>query len=131
MRTRQASMTPAFIWVSALATPVAAQTFAQQVAQCSNEGGQGQHAPAVRITACTALLQSVDSRGLATVHIARGIAYFDLGEYVRAIADYNEAIRLNPQSRTAYSLRADAHERLGNAAQAAADRAEQTRLRGR
>ena len=27
----------------------------------------------------------------------RGLAYYDKGNYDRAIADYNETIRLNPQ----------------------------------
>ena len=43
----------------------------------------------------------------------RGIAYADLGQYQRAIEDYNEAIRLKPDYAMAYSNRGIAYSKLG------------------
>jgi tetratricopeptide (TPR) repeat protein len=42
-------------------------------------------------------------------YLARGIAYFDLGDYQRAIEDYDEAIRLDPQDAVAYYNRGNAY----------------------
>ena len=43
----------------------------------------------------------------------RGIAYRPLGQDERAIEDYNEAIRLNPQNPLPYTNRGVAYGRLG------------------
>ena len=53
----------------------------------------------------------------------------DKGEYDRAIADYNSAIRLNPQHMNAYNNRAKAYEKTGDSEQAAADQAMYERLK--
>jgi Flp pilus assembly protein TadD len=50
----------------------------------------------------------------------RGIAYADKRDYDRAIADYNQAIRLNPNS-SAYNNRGAAYYNKGNKTQAWAD----------
>ncbi len=43
----------------------------------------------------------------------RGVASFDLGQYERAIQDFDEAIRLNPEFATAYYNRGLAYADLG------------------
>ena len=55
----------------------------------------------------------------------RGFAYGDLGQQERAIEDYDEAIRLNPQFANPYAGRALAYTLLGDdtKAQQDADRA--------
>lgn len=50
--------------------------------------------PPLAIRACSRLI--ADIPGSAALHNRRGIAYFRNGEIDRAVADYAEAIRLNP-----------------------------------
>jgi tetratricopeptide (TPR) repeat protein len=49
----------------------------------------------------------------ANAYITRGIAYCHLGQYQRAIEDFNEAIRLKPDLDTAYNNRGVAYINLG------------------
>jgi tetratricopeptide (TPR) repeat protein len=51
----------------------------------------------------------------------RGNNWFHMGEYQRAIVDYNAAIQLNPTSTMYYSGRADANRKLGRWASALDD----------
>src|SRR5215468_7218949 len=75
----------------ALATPGPAA--ADDEAVCERQTGDA------AITACTRLIASGRKTGhvLATVYARRGVAYDDKGDYDRAIADFNEAIRLDPK----------------------------------
>ena len=76
--------------------PAAAQ-ISQNWAGCVN---QGDAFPAdQRISACTSIIQSgrETRRNLAIAYYSRGLAYYDKGDDDRAIADYNEAIRLDPK----------------------------------
>ncbi|MGE3877027.1 MAG: tetratricopeptide repeat protein, partial [Parvibaculaceae bacterium] len=128
MHIRQASMTGALIWLSSLGTPVAAQTFEQQLAQCNNMGEQV--ASAVRITACTALLQSgrLNSQQLSILRVLRGFAYAAQNDHVRAIADYSEAIRLNPQYVEEYNYRSVSYRAQYDNVRAIADQSASIRL---
>ena len=54
-------------------------------------------------------------------YFARGCAWAERGDLERAIADYNEAIRLDPNYVAAYSNRAAALNLRGDAKAAAAD----------
>ena len=45
----------------------------------------------------------------ATAYVERGLAYYKKGEYDEAIADYDEAIRLNPKYAAAYESRGFAY----------------------
>jgi tetratricopeptide (TPR) repeat protein len=54
-------------------------------------------------------------------HVSRGLLWQEAREYARAIADYNEAIRLDPWSEAAYQDRANALEAQGRYAEALAD----------
>ena len=64
-----------------------------------------------------------------TFRVKRGNAYSALKHYDKAIQDYTEAIRLKPDDRNAYKFRALAEEASGDAAGAAADRAQMREAR--
>jgi tetratricopeptide (TPR) repeat protein len=51
----------------------------------------------------------------------RGLLYAEQENYQEAIADYSEAIRLNPQYDTIYFHRAQSYEQIGNLEAAIAD----------
>jgi tetratricopeptide (TPR) repeat protein len=76
-----------------------------------------------RIEACTRVLSepSLTGRHRAAAHFNRGIAYRMLKRYRRAIADYDQAIKLNPQYAEAYYNRGVSYEILGRKAEAIAD----------
>jgi tetratricopeptide (TPR) repeat protein len=57
----------------------------------------------------------------ATAYTWRGKAYFDKADYDRAIADYDQAIRLKAGYTDAYKSRGDAYEAKGDHARALAD----------
>ena len=82
----------AAMFLALLTDPGAAQTRDQNWAWC--EGGD----PDLSIAGCTALIQSkVESRSnLAIAHNNRGITFSDKGEFDRALADYEQALALNP-----------------------------------
>ena len=44
----------------------------------------------------------------------RGLAYYNKGEYSRAIADYDEALKLNPQYVDAFIYRGLAYEQISD-----------------
>jgi tetratricopeptide (TPR) repeat protein len=58
----------------------------------------------------------------------RGYAWMRLGQYQKAIADFTEAIRLNPKYANAYQNRAAAYRALGQTAQADEDLAKAVAL---
>ena len=58
----------------------------------------------------------------------RGVAYGNKGDYDRAIADFTEAIRVDPKLATAFSNRGLAYEKKGSYDRAIADYNEAIRL---
>jgi tetratricopeptide (TPR) repeat protein len=76
--------------------PAAAQS-SQRRAWCVNQGGT--FSIDQRINGCSSIIQSgrESPRNLAVAYYSRGLAYYDKGDDDRAIAEFNEAIRLDPK----------------------------------
>ena len=88
---------------------------------CVNEGLRLERA--VAIAACTALLDSprLTPEALAMVRFNRGNLLVDDGQHARALVDFDEALRLNPDFGMAYWGRAGAHAGVGDRVRALAD----------
>lgn len=71
--------------------------------------------PQLGVGACSAVIQSgqYSGAGLAWVHFNRGNAFNALGEYQRAIEDYDRTLSLDPSFAYAYTNRGVAYRFLG------------------
>ena len=76
-----------------------------------------------RIAACTQVLQdrSSSASDRASAYVERGIAYRAKGEYDLAIADYSEALRIDPNDVLSYANRGNAYRAKGQNDLAMAD----------
>jgi len=101
-------------------SPVFAQT-QQQLHQCLNNIEA--FSLDLRIGGCTALIQSgrLEGENLSLAYYNRGIAYFKKSQYDRAIADFDQAIQLDPNSTFALNNRGTAYARKGRFDRAIAD----------
>ena len=83
-----------------------------------------------QITSCTALIQSgaEAKENVAIAFYNRALAYENKEDYERAIDDYSEAIRLNPNDADAYFYRSLDRKRKGDNAGAEADMAAAKRI---
>jgi tetratricopeptide (TPR) repeat protein len=79
--------------------------------------------PDIRIAPCTALIDAPETSPAvrSRAFFLRGVGYAQLGRFQRAIRDYDEALRINPQYSMALNNRADAWLRLGEPAQGMLD----------
>jgi tetratricopeptide (TPR) repeat protein len=73
-------------------------------------------ASSAAITYCTEAIESgqLSGKALGFAFYRRANAYNEVGEPDRAIADYNQAIRINPNHAGSFSNRGVAHTRKGN-----------------
>src|SRR5689334_13620980 len=103
-----------------LALPAAAQDRTTLSRQCN---GPAESEPPVRIEACTALIAipGQNQMAVAVMYHNRGRAHASLGDYDRAIADYNQAIRLDALNADAFTARGTAYVAKGEFARAMAD----------
>ncbi len=84
-----------------LALTIAGAAFADPASDCQQEEDHD-----LTIRGCTYFIE-VLGRGNKILSLnRRGLAYYRKGEYERAIADLDEAIRLSPNYRNAYNSRA-------------------------
>lgn len=102
------------LWLSALA----GGAHADMVASC-----QQQTERAVAVAACTKVIESGDWQGrdMAWAYNNRGLAHAALGDALRALADYDKAIGLDPTYAPAFSNRGNIHAILGDLLPALAD----------
>ena len=84
----------------------------------------------LKIGYCTSVIRSGEWSGndLASTFNNRGIGYAKLGEYERAVKDYDQAIEINPDSESYFYNRAIAYNQLGQNERAIADYDEALRL---
>ena len=89
--------------------PVGAPQNREEWPRCANLGAR--HAIETRLRACTAIIDSglEGTRDLAKAYNNRGYAYNDSGDPRRALADLNQALRLNPTYGLAYNNRGNSH----------------------
>ncbi len=113
------------ILAAALVTALAAPEGAGMEADCIQTRD-----PELGVSGCTAVIVSGQHSGtdLAWAYYNRGIAYYDLGEFARAIEDYDEALRLDPDDGDSYNNRGNAYYKLGEFARAIEDYDEALRL---
>ena len=95
----------------------AAPALGDMVNDCVNEAKRYDRA----IEACTEAINSGEWSGgdLAWAYTNRGLAHYELGEYRDALADYSEALELDPDYGDAHYGRAAAYCSMGRPAQAA------------
>jgi tetratricopeptide (TPR) repeat protein len=104
----------------AVCLPVTAQQLTPDQTRCRNKGKA--FSLDVQISGCTAVLQSDVSAGnRAVAYTNRGIAYSGKKDYDRGIADFNEAIRLDPSLAEPYNNRGVAYQDKGDYDRAVAD----------
>jgi len=82
------------------------------------------------IEACTRAIKSgrYDKRNLAIVYSNRGNQWDRMGQFEKAIADHNEAIRIDPTYGAGYMHRGNIYARHGDYDRAIADQSEAIRL---
>jgi tetratricopeptide (TPR) repeat protein len=94
------------------------QSTQENVTKCNSSN------PDARIAGCTALIQSgllatvkaglLTSGGQSTIYNNRGDAYKVKGDYVHAIEDFSEAIRLKPTAELSYYQRGSSYKKKGD-----------------
>ena len=112
----------------AICLPVTAQQLTPDQSRCLNKGKE--FSLDVQISGCTAVLQSdrTSAGNRAVAYTNRGMAYAGKKDYDRAIADFNEAIKINPNLAMAYNNRGSAVQSKGDYDRAIADCSEAIRI---
>src|SRR5215471_2471075 len=104
-----------------LATAASQQELPSEWTLCINEGKV--YPPDIAADGCTAVIQSGNRmpRELAVAFTNRGLAYRTLGDFGRALADYDSAIKLDPSYAPAFNNRGAARRDKGEYDAAIAD----------
>src|SRR6201995_1741449 len=130
----------AFAFAVAVVALAPLSTAAQQAGSAPPKSGDAQRctgqanvAPEAQIAACTALIDSkrFARQNLAILHSNRGIAYGKAGDYDRAIADFDAALRIQPNHVRALVNRGGANFARHNYDDAPSDFAQAQRLEPR
>jgi tetratricopeptide (TPR) repeat protein len=118
-RVRPALCTAMFLGTMILTDRLAAQS-SKEWAQCT---GREDPITDVIIEGCTAVIRAGKDTPakLASAFNNRGVAYRYKGEYERALEDYNEAIRLNPNDASHYNNRGIVYRMKGEYDRAISD----------
>ena len=105
--------------VALVATPVLARDD-KDVCQAPTGSGYAWNG---QVDACTRLLNgwSMTTQDRATTHFNRARAYYDGEQFSAAVADYSEAIRLDPGRATAWYSRGAVHSAMRSYTQAISD----------
>src|SRR5689334_13719915 len=125
----RSSALAAAMGVFSIVTPTRAQVYLDQ---CDDWQGK-RFSVDERIDGCTSQIHSGKYSGekLARAYNNRGIAWYDKGEKDRAIADYTEALRIDPTNAVAYNNRGNAWKLKGETDRAIADYTEATQFDSR
>lgn len=115
---------PTFVTTIAIAFFIAAPAVADDAATCHKASG------AVALAACDRAIASGQYTGieLAKLHTSRGVERKQAGDLDGAIADYDMAIKLNPQDFFAFNNRGNTWRDKGDLDRAIADYGEAIRL---
>ncbi len=99
-----------FLALAASTTPAWAQ-WTEDAQKCAETGDPDQ-----ALAFCTRALESgqLSEAGRAVTHNNRGNAYLNKRDFDRAIQDYNESLRLDPDSALAYNNRGSAYQHRGD-----------------
>ena len=113
------------VWINT-ATQNAQADFTQEVQRCDDARSQ----PDIRIVACTRNIQSgrFTGKNLAVAFSNRALAYRKKMQWDKALADFDEAIRLNPGFVYAFNNRGNVYYFKGQFDRAIADFDEAIRL---
>lgn len=105
-----------FVAAALIAVLVAGTARANMVDDCVNEAKNYRRA----VEACTDAINSGQWTGadLAWAYTNRGLAYYELKEFTRALADYSEALQLDPYYYDAHYARGAAYCDMGRWEQA-------------
>ena len=117
---RAKRLLPACMLMTVLLPSAALAQTLQDRRWCDGEDGA---TVAQRLDGCSAMIKGGREKGdkLAEVFNYRGVAYRLKGDHERAIADYAQAIRLNPKFAAAFNNRGVAYDHKGDFDRAIAD----------